>query len=94
MCGTAARTVFQTPVRLTSIMVDHVSSSISSVGAGVAIPALASTMSRRPSWDTPSSTALVSAARSRTSASVATMRRSSASTWRTVSARSSVVAVE
>ena len=53
------------------------------------MPALATTMSSRPSWPTPSSTAAFSASKSRTSAWTATMRRSSASTSLTVSARSS-----
>ena len=58
----------------------------------VQMPALAVTMSSRPSWATPSSTAAFTSAGSpRTSAWVATMRRSSASTSVTVSAMSSGV---
>jgi hypothetical protein len=48
MCGTVALQVFQTPVRLMSMVVCHVSSVISRVEDGVLMPALAQTMSRRP----------------------------------------------
>ncbi len=58
-----------------------------------AMPALASTMSTPPSCATPSSRTALSAAWSRTSACLATIRRSSASTSLTVSARSSGVAI-
>ena len=59
MCGTAARMVFHCPVRLMSIISSHTASSISSVGAGAEMPALARTMSRRPSSVTPPPTASV-----------------------------------
>src|SRR3954451_11007568 len=91
-CGRDTLQVFQTPVRLMSIISRQASSVSSSAGWISNTPALPSTMSSRPSWATPSSTAAFSAAVSRTSALVATIRRSSASTWRTVSARSSSVA--
>lgn len=63
MCGTAALVVCQTPVRLMSIMSAQLCSSISDVLDSVlAMPALAETMSRRPSSATPVSRAWVRAA--------------------------------
>src|SRR3712207_2873854 len=91
-CGNVTLQVFQTPVRLMSIISRQASSDSSRAGASSKTPALASTMSSRPSCATPSSTAARRAAVSRTSACVATIRRSSFSTCRTVSARSSGVA--
>src|ERR1700735_1524880 len=93
MCGTAALIVFHWPVRLMSIISVQVASSISSVGAMLEMPALASTMSSRPSSATPRSTTSVSVRRSRMSAWLAMMRRSRASTSLTVSARSSGLAI-
>src|SRR5690348_7793866 len=92
MDGIAISTVLNTPVRLTSITSCQArwSSSSSVIGA---IPALASTMSTGPSSATPASNAARSPASSRTSAWRATIRRSSASTALTVSARSSGVAI-
>ncbi len=58
-----------------------------------AIPALATTMSRRlPSFSVPSRSAVFTASRSRTSAWQATMRAPVSSTSLTVAARSSGVA--
>src|SRR5690349_2618529 len=57
IAGIAALSVFQTPVRLTASISSHASSSIDhALGENVAMPALALTMSRRPSSDTPSCT--------------------------------------
>ena len=92
MCGTAARIVFHWPVRLTSIISSHTSSSISRVGAGVEMPAFASTMSSRPSWATPSFTA-ASRANSRMATCDALSAGQAASTWLTVAPRSSGVAI-
>ena len=88
--GIAVSTVLNTPVRLTSITSCQAScgSSPSDIGA---MPAFASTMSTGPSSATPASNAARRAASSRTSAWLATIRRSSASTSLTVSARSSGV---
>ena len=68
--GTAALTDFHTPVRFTSSICCQRGSSISSsIAPGVPIPALATTMSSRPSCSTPLSTAFFSASKSRTSTS-------------------------
>ncbi len=83
--------VFQTPVRLVSRVSCHTAGVTSSHACTVQMPAFAQTMSRWPSWATPSSTAAFSAAASRTSARVAMIRRSSASTSLTVWARSASV---
>src|ERR1700733_1625135 len=89
--GMAISTVLNTPVRLTSITSCQASwVSCTAIGA---MPALASTMSTGPSWATPASNAARRPASSRTSAWLATIRRSSASTSLTVSARSSGVAI-
>ncbi len=92
-CGTLTTIVFQTPVRLVSRVSCQTAGLTSSQGCTVQIPALADTMSSRPSWATPSSTAAARAAASRTSACVAMIRRSRASTAFTVSARSASVAI-
>ena len=60
-CGMAALTACQTPVRLTSIMSCQVVSSMSASVPKLKMPALAETMSSRPSWATPSSTAAFTA---------------------------------
>ncbi len=57
----AALTACQTPVRLTSIMSCQVVSSSSASEPKLKMPALAATMSSRPSWATPSSTAALTA---------------------------------
>jgi hypothetical protein len=90
--GTATSSVLNTPVRLTSITSCQAAcgSSPSAIGA---MPAFASTMSTGPSSARPASNAAFRAASSRTSARFATIRRSSASTSLTVSARSSGVAI-
>ena len=75
-------TVFQTPVRLTSIISWNISSVSSHAGAAVAMPALATTMSRRPNSETASATADSIAARSRTSALRLITRRSRSSIMR------------
>ena len=94
MAGIAAFNVFQTPVRLTAIVSSQTSSSIDQAfSENVAMPALALTMSRRPSSATPSSTSARTAAPSRTSASRAMIRRSRSSTCFAVSLRSSGVAI-
>src|SRR5580700_748863 len=89
--GIAVSTVLNTPVRLTSITSCQASwgSSPRAIGA---MPAFASTMSTGPSSATPASNAVRRPPSSRTSAWAATIRRSSASTSLTVSARSSSVA--
>ena len=89
--GTAATHVFQTPVRLTSITSCHACSDSSMAGAKLKIPALATTMSSRPSSATAFSVDVRSAARSRTSTTSATIRRPVASTAATVSSRSAGV---
>ena len=60
-CGMAALAACQTPVRLTSIMSCQCVSSSSSSVPKLKMPALAETMSRWPSWATPSSSAALSA---------------------------------
>ena len=59
--GMAALAVCHTPVRLTSIMSCQVCSVSSSARPKLTMPALAATMSSRPSWATPSSSAAFSA---------------------------------
>ena len=90
-CGAQATMVFHTPVRLVSRVSCHTAGVTSSHACTVQMPAFAQTMSRCPSCATPSSTAAFSAAASRTSVGVAMIRRSSASTSLTVSARSASV---
>ena len=91
MDGTAISTVLNTPVRLTSITSCHAPGfSCRDIGA---MPAFASTMSTGPMLATPASNAARIPASSRTSASAAWIRRSSASTSLTVSARSAGVAM-
>ena len=85
-------TVFQTPVTLMSIVSLNIAGVVSSHVAGMQIPALATTMSSRPSSATPRSTKAYMSSKSRTSPSCVSTRRSSASTARAVSARSSGVA--
>ena len=91
-CGIATKSVFQTPVRLVSIVSCHTAGVTSSHAWTVQMPALAETMSSLPSSATPASSAALSPWRSRTSAFRAKIRRSSASTALTVSARSASVA--
>jgi hypothetical protein len=89
-----ARAVFHSPVRLMSMVCFQLSALMSCTGPPrLAMPALATTMSSRPSSPTPASTAAASPPESRTSAWVAMIRRSWASTSLTVSARSSGVAI-
>ena len=57
----AALTVCHTPVRLTSITFRQACSVSSSAVPKLTMPALATTMSSRPSWATPSSSAAFSA---------------------------------
>ena len=90
--GMAALAVCQTPVKLTSITSCHCSSLNSHDHPTLRMPALATTMSTRPSSATPSSKAAWSAAMSRTSARRATTRRPSLPTNLAVSSRSSGVA--
>ena len=92
-CGTVTTIVFQTPVRLVSRVSCQTAGLTSSQACTVQMPALALTMSSRPSCATPSSTAALSEPKSRTSACVATIRRSMASTAFTVCARSASVAM-
>jgi transcriptional regulator with XRE-family HTH domain len=74
-CGIPARAVCHSPVRLMSMVSFQLSGAIDSTGPPMlAIPALATTMSRRPSCATPSSTTALTASRSRTSAWAATAR--------------------
>ncbi len=92
MCGTDSASVLNTPVRLVVITSSNASGGMCHIGtAGGEIPALATTMSSRPSWATPSSSSARIPARSRTSTWPATMRRSSFSTSATVSAISSAM---
>ncbi len=60
-CGMAALAACQTPVRLTSIMSCQVCSASTSALPKLKMPALAATMSSRPSWATPSSSAALTA---------------------------------
>jgi hypothetical protein len=53
--GSATRTVFHGPVRLTSSISCHASGSISQVKPPAQIPALGNTMSTRPNWAIPAS---------------------------------------
>ena len=89
----AALQVRQTPLRLMSIICPQVSSESSCEAPLDRMPAFAETMSSRPNSATPASTAVFSESKSRTSACAVTIRRSSASTWRAVSARSAAVAI-
>ncbi len=70
MGGAHARTVFQTPLRLTSRTASHAASCSSSVRSEpmVAMPALASTMSMWPNSAMPAATALFNCPKRRTSA--------------------------
>ena len=94
MGGTAALTVMNVPVSVTSISSRNSATSIAQVSCGQEmIAAFAATMSSRPpSSATPSSSTASTAARSRMSAFRAMIRRSSASTSLTVCARSASVA--
>jgi hypothetical protein len=92
-CGTATTKVFHTPVRLVSSVSCQTCGVTWSQVCTVQMPALAQTMSSRPSCATPASTADFSAARSRTSVLLATIRRSRASTALTVSASSCSVPI-
>ena len=84
--GSATWIALIVPIRLVSITsVQACSGGSPFIGA---IPACATTMSSRPNSAIPCSSAALSCPRSRTSACTATMRRSSASTRRTVSFRS------
>ena len=60
-CGMAALAACQAPVRLTSIMSRQAVSLSSSSVPKLKMPAFADTMSRCPSWATPSSRAALSA---------------------------------
>ena len=68
ICGTVALAVCHAPVRLTSRTSCHALSPSSVAAPSEKIPALATTMSRRPNSATPSLTAADSESRSRTSA--------------------------
>ncbi len=92
-CGTAVTIEFHTPVRLVSSVSCHTCGVTSFHACTVQMPAFAHTMSRRPSSLTPSASTAVNVSTSRTSALRAMMRRSSASTARTVSSRSAWVAM-
>ncbi|CAB4734343.1 unannotated protein [freshwater metagenome] len=92
--GIADFTVRHTPVRFTSMTSFHCSSEIFQNGLpGEMIPAFATTTCTGPSTSIPRSTTACTAEASRTSAAPATMRPPAASTIRTVSARSSLVAI-
>ena len=93
MCGATALADFQTPVRLTPIISSHWSSVSSQNGAKVQMPALAMRMSILPNSAMPRAATSSSCCWSRTSALIARMRRSSASTCETVSSRSPWVAI-
>jgi hypothetical protein len=75
--GIEARVVFQTPVRLMSIVSCQISDASSPVSAGsrLPMPAFAQTMPSRPSRSTPSPTAAVSRSVSRTSTTKDSTRR-------------------
>src|SRR5690606_7888614 len=90
--GTTARTVWNTPVRLTSSMSCHSASLNSQVGRKPTMPALAQTMSMCPNVPIASATAASSCAWSRTSAMRDRTRRPVAATSASVSLRSSPVA--
>ena len=92
MWGAVARRVLNTPPRLVSTVSDHPAASRSKIDPSVEMPALATAMSTEPNSATTSSTKAIMASRSRTSATAEMQRRPSASTRRTVSARSSGVA--
>jgi hypothetical protein len=93
MCGVTALADFQTPVRLTPSISSHWSSVSSQNGAWVQMPALAMRMSIFPNSAMPRLTASSSSSWTRTSALMASARLSYASTWATVSSRSSWVAI-
>ncbi len=84
---------WSTPVRFTAIMSSHISSVISCAGASEKMPALAMRMSIFPSSAMPRLTASSRSACLRTSPTTLTMRRSSASTCRTVSSKSACCAI-
>ena len=60
-CGMAALHVCHTPVRSTSITSCQAGSVSTSTSPWLRMPALAATMSSRPSWATPSSSAACTA---------------------------------
>ncbi|SKS12108.1 Uncharacterised protein [Mycobacteroides abscessus subsp. abscessus] len=88
IAGTTALMVFHTPVRLTSMTSRHWSASISQSRAQLAIPALATTMSRRPNRVIASWITFCCPARSRTSTRSAMMSRPRSLTAEMVSSNS------
>ncbi|CNI13578.1 Uncharacterised protein [Mycobacterium tuberculosis] len=88
MCWALAITVFQVPVTLVSMVSRKDSAVIRFHGAGLQMPALATTTSRRPSSPTAPPTAAFSASRSRMSTTAVMTRRPLAPISFAVSARS------
>ncbi|KWX68453.1 hypothetical protein ASJ79_17725 [Mycobacterium sp. NAZ190054] len=91
--GSAASMVKYTPLSITATASVNAEMSRPCGPATGRMPALASTKSRRPSSATPRATTSASRSRSRTSPRSATIRRPVFSTSRTVSSRSSGVAI-